>query len=454
MRYDFADSKEKPRLPGQQLKILQVIHGYPMRYNAGSEVYTQGLAQALAERHEVHVFTRQENAFLQEYEVQRDSDPSAPDITLHVVNMARARDGYRHRAVDHAFADVLDEVKPDVIHVGHLNHLSTSLVFAARDCGVPVVFTLHDYWVMCPRGQFIQTYPEDPSDPWAVCNGQDDRKCAERCYSRYFSGDAREYELDADYWTRWVGRRMSHVREVCDAVDVFIAPARYLLRRFRNEFGLPEEKLVYLDYGFHLDRMADRERAPGDPFTFGYIGTHIPAKGVDHLIQAFGRLSGESRLRIWGRDRGVETQGLKALARSLPGTAGDRVEWMGEYRNQNIVPDVFNLCDAIVVPSIWAENSPLVIHEAQQARVPVITADYGGMAEYVHHEENGLLFTHRDPESLARQMQRLADDPGLATRLGRRGYLQSADGNVPDIRDHALAVEQIYEGLIRERGGR
>ena len=142
------------------------------------------------------------------------------------------------------------------------------------------------------------------------------------------------------------------------------------------------------------------------------------------------------------------------LARSLPGTAGERVEWMGEYRNQDIVPDVFNLCDAIVVPSIWAENSPLVIHEAQQARVPVITADYGGMAEYVHHEENGLLFTHRDPESLARQMQRLADDPGLATRLGRRGYLQSADGNVPDMRDHALAVEQIYEGLIRERGGR
>ena len=49
------------------MKILQVIHGYPMRYNAGSEVYTQGLCQALAERNEVHVFTRQENAFLPEY---------------------------------------------------------------------------------------------------------------------------------------------------------------------------------------------------------------------------------------------------------------------------------------------------------------------------------------------------------------------------------------------------
>ena len=441
-------------MPFQPLKILQVIHGYPMRYNAGSEVYTQGLAQALGGRHEVHVFTRQENAFLPEYAVQKDTDPSEPGTTLHVINMARARDGYRHQAVDDAFAGVLEDVKPDVVHIGHLNHLSTSLVFEARDRGVPVVFTLHDYWLMCPRGQFIQMYPGNPSDPWSVCDGQDDRKCAVRCYSRYFSGDNGEYELDADYWTQWVGRRMAHVREVCDAVDVFIAPAMYLLRRFRDEFGLPEEKLVYLDYGFQLERMAGRERSSGEPFTFGYIGTHIPAKGVDHLIQAFGRLASESGLRIWGRDRGVETEGLRTLARSLPGNAGERVEWMGEYRNQDIVPNVFNRCDAVVVPSIWAENSPLVIHEAQQARVPVITADYGGMAEYVHHDENGLLFAHRDPESLAQQMQRLADDRALATRLGSRGYLQSADGNVPDMRDHALAVEEIYTKLLQKRMGR
>ena len=433
------------------MKIVQVIHGYPMRYNAGSEVYTQGLAQALSDRHEVHVFTRQENAFLPEYALREDSDPSAPGIKLHVINMARARDGYRHQAVDDAFASVLDEVRPDVVHIGHLNHLSTSLVFAARDRGVPVVFTLHDYWLMCPRGQFIQMYPENPADPWAVCDGQVDGKCAERCYSRYFSGDQQEYELDADYWTQWVGRRMAHIREICDSVEVFVAPAMYLLRRFRDEFGLPEEKLAYLDYGFHLDRMAGRKRVEGEPFTFGYIGTHIPAKGVDHLIQAFGKLSGESRLRIWGRDRGIETAGLRTLGRNLPRSAGDRVVWMGEYRNQDIVSDVFNRCDAIVVPSIWAENSPLVIHEAQQARVPVITADFGGMAEYVHHEVNGLLFAHRDPESLARQMQRLSDDPELAMQLGNRGYLQVANGNVPDIRDHALAVEQIYERLVRER---
>ena len=246
---------------------------------------------------------------------------------------------------------------------------------------------------------------------------------------------------------------MSHVREVCDAVDMFIAPSRYLLRRFKDNFGIPDRKLTYLDYGFHRKRMEDRSRTEGEPFTFGYIGTHVPAKGVNHLIESFGSVSASPRLRVWGRDRGVETEGLKELARRLPGSAGSRIEWMGEYRNQDIVSDVFNRCDAIVVPSIWAENSPLVIHEALQARVPVIAADYGGMAEYVHHDRNGLLFIHRDTQSLAQQMQRLASDPKLASRLGERGYMQSGDGNVPDMVEHAVSVEKIYTRLVgRDEG--
>ena len=430
------------------MKILQVIHGYPMRYNAGSEVYTQGLCQALAERHDVHVFTRQENGFLPEYAMGRETDPVAAGITLHVINMARARDGYSHRAVDGAFAGLLAELKPDVVHVGHLNHLSTSLVFRAKELGIPVVFTLHDYWLMCPRGQFIQMYEDQGQQPWPVCDGQEDRKCAVRCYRRYFGNDADEYELDAAHWTGWVGRRMAHVLEVCEAVDLFIAPARYLLGRFRDDFGIPESKLTYLDYGFHRERLAGRERKGGEPFTLGYIGTHIPAKGINLLITAFGELTGGPILRIWGRDRGVETAGLRQLAAELPDSRGGRVEWMGEYRNQEIVPEVFDLCDAIVVPSIWAENSPLVIHEAQQAGVPVVTADYGGMAEYVKHEENGLLFRHRDSEALAVQMQRLVNDPQWAGQLGRRGYLQSRDGNVPDMAEHALEVEDIYARLL------
>lgn len=431
------------------MKVLKVIHGYPMRYNAGSEVYSQTLCHGLAERHEVHVFTREEDAFATDFRLRTERDHDDPRVTVHVVNNPRFKDCYRATGIDRRFAEVLDGVQPDIVHIGHLNHLSTSLVREAALREVPLVFTLHDYWLMCPRGQFMQMFPEDPNNLWAACDGQEDRKCAERCYARYFSGAPDERDADVGYWTDWVARRMRHVREMSELVDLFIAPAKYLNDRYRDAFGLPESKLVYLDYGFARERMRERRRAPGEPFTFGYIGTHLPAKGIHDLVRAFGKLAGNARLRIWGRPRGQDTDALKGIAAALPTGVAERVEWLPEYKNQEIVDDVFNHCDAIVVPSVWVENSPLVIHEAQQARVPVITAHVGGMAEYVQHEVNGLLFEHRSVDSLAAQMQRLADDPALAARLGARGYLFSPSGDVPDIASHVRDVEELYERVIR-----
>jgi glycosyltransferase involved in cell wall biosynthesis/MoaA/NifB/PqqE/SkfB family radical SAM enzyme len=433
------------------MKILKVIHGYPMRYNAGSEVYSQTLCHALAERHEVHVFTREEDAFAPDFLLRAERDADDPRVTVHLVNNPRFKDRYRATEIDRRFAEVLELVTPDIVHVGHLNHLSTSLLREAALREIPIVFTLHDYWLMCPRGQFMQMFTEDPSNLWAACDGQDDRKCAERCYSRYFSGAPDEHDVDVTYWTDWVARRMRHVREMAELVDVYIAPSRYLHDRFRDEFRLPERKLVYLDYGFARARMAKRRRVEGEPFTFGYIGTHIPAKGIHDLIRAFGSVRGEARLRIWGRPRGQDTEALRGIAASLPFGVADRVEWLSEYKNEQIVRDVFDRCDAIVVPSVWVENSPLVIHEAQQARVPVVTANVGGMAEYVHHEVNGLLFEHRSVVSLAEQMQRLVDNPGLAVRLGNRGYVFSDSGDIPAVEEHARAIETVYERVIERR---
>jgi MoaA/NifB/PqqE/SkfB family radical SAM enzyme len=128
-------------------------------------------------------------------------------------------------------------------------------------------------------------------------------------------------------------------------------------------------------------------------------------------------------------------------------TSRNPIEFCGEYINKNLANTVFANIDCIVVPSIWAENSPLVIHEAQACKVPVITANYGGMCEYVHHKENGLLFNHRDINSLVKQMQWAIEHPAEMQTLGRRGYLYSADGKVPDIENHCAELIKIFENV-------
>lgn len=436
------------------MKVVKIIHGYPPLYNAGSEVYSQLLCLGLANKqHEVVVFTREENPFAQAFSCRVTTDHLNPAIKLHLVNVPSENYRYRYRIteVDLAFQHLLKQFQPDVVHIGHLNHLSTSLVEVIQQYNIPIVYTLHDYWLMCPRGQFIQRNASN-NELWRLCDKQEHARCARNCYSGYFSGNAADENEDIAYWTRWVERRMDYIKEIVNYVDIFIAPARYLLERYTKDFVIPSHKMRYLDYGFDHSRFSNQaKRVRQGPFTFGYIGTHIPAKGIQLLIQAFGLIQGQARLIIWGRPRGYNTTALQAICQQLPAAKQEAIEWRSEYANENIMADVFQHIDCLVVPSIWVENSPLVIHEAQQARVPVITANAGGMGEYVIHETNGLLFEHRNFDSLAKQMQRIIDEPNLALQLGQRGYIGSPDGNIPDMETQVADIEQIYLQLIKQR---
>jgi glycosyltransferase involved in cell wall biosynthesis len=90
----------------------------------------------------------------------------------------------------------------------------------------------------------------------------------------------------------------------------------------------------------------------------------------------------------------------------------------------------------------------LVIHEAQACKVPVITADFGGMKEYVSHKINGLLFKHRDENSLYQQLLYAVEHPDEMKAYGSKGYLYSKNGNVPNIKAHCSELEKIYKTLL------
>lgn len=431
------------------MKILKVIHGYPPYYSAGSEVYSQILARKLADNHEVQVFARHENSFLPDFHYSTTLDNDDPRILLHLINIPITKYRYKfiNEEVDIRFKKIVDSFKPDLIHFGHLNHLSINLPEIGSKCGVPIVYTLHDFWLMCPRGRFIQ---RNSKKLLQLCDGQDDLKCATQCYKGYFTGDKKLLNTDITYWKQWVATRMKQTKQAVNYVDHFFAPSKFLMNKFIEDFNILDTKISYLDYGFDLSRLKNRNRKQEKDFVFGYIGTHTPEKGIDLLLKAFSKLLSKARLRIWGT-LSQETSGLKAIADQFPQEIKDKIEWMGSYKNDNIVTDVFNKLDAIVVPSVWGENSPLVIHEAEQLKIPVITADYGGMAEYVKDGKNGLLFKHRDIDSLSEKMQMLATDKRLYARLIKNGYLYSDDGNVPSINKHTIELERIYFNIIKEK---
>ncbi len=426
------------------MHILKIIHGYPPNYNAGSEVYSQSICNELSKHHKVSVFTRNENPYSPCFSIRKQKIND--NLTLYFVNNPQGKDGYRHKQMDDNFAELVKKIKPDIAHIGHLNHLSTGLIDELNKLKIPIVFTLHDFWLMCPRGQFL-TRSIGNENNFQLCEKQDDKKCATDCYKVYFSGREENENTEIENWSNWIHQRMIETKAIINKVDLFIAPSNYLRDRFINDFGVPEDKVIYLDYGFPTEYLTQTEKSKKKTnYTFGYIGTHIPAKGINILIEAFKQIEEPATLKIFGRANGQSTNALKALAE----TSKNKIEFSGEYINHNLANDVFSKVDCIVVPSIWGENSPLVIHEAQACKIPVITADFGGMKEYVQHNVNGLLFEHRNANSLAEQMKFAVSNPDKMKVLGEKGYLYSADGNVPNIQDHCIELEKVYSKFVHK----
>jgi glycosyltransferase involved in cell wall biosynthesis/MoaA/NifB/PqqE/SkfB family radical SAM enzyme len=427
------------------MNILKIIHGYPPKYNAGSEVYSQSVCNELSKCHSVSVFTREENPFSADLIIRQHNENN--NLNLYFVNNPHSKDRYRLKQMDDNFAELIKLINPDIAHIGHLSHLSTGLIDELNKQKIPIVFTLHDFWLMCPRGQFL-TREIGVENNYQLCSGQEDHKCASKCYKVYFGGKDQTEGSDTQYWSNWVHERMKETKSIIEKVDFFIAPSKYLHNRFVEEFAVPKSKIVCLDYGFPTEYLRPEEPSLAhEKFTFGYIGTHIPAKGINILIEAFKQIKQPCMLKIFGRENGQYTASLKLLAMS----SKNQIEFSGEYINENLADTVFSNVDCIVVPSIWAENSPLVIHEAQACQIPVITADYGGMKEYVHHKINGLLFEHRNVSSLTEQMQFAIDNPNLMRQIGKRGYLYSTDGTVLNIQDHCNELVNIYSHIINSK---
>jgi glycosyltransferase involved in cell wall biosynthesis len=175
-------------------------------------------------------------------------------------------------------------------------------------------------------------------------------------------------------------------------------------------------------------------RADPSTLILGYLGQLAPHKGVGVLIDAVRRLTdARIHVRIYGDPASHGGHGADLVRRAR----GDRrLEFCGPYRHEQVYELLASL-DAVVVPSIWFENAPFVIQEAQAAGVPVLASRLGGMRELVSDEVDGLLFEAGDAVDLERQLQRLLTEPGLLERLRPDGSsVRTADDEVRELRGH------------------
>jgi glycosyltransferase involved in cell wall biosynthesis len=451
----LADASEKRRL----MRALIVVHGFPPQTQGGSEIYAHAHAQALRRDFgdDVLVLTREHDATQREYAVRKERLDGLQVVRINntFLNARTFEDTYRNETIDGIAAGVIDEFKPDVAHIHHLTCLSTGIVGQLEERRIPRFLTLHDYWLICHRGQLLdvdcQCCENVTRDAAAMCSSCLDPAVASdagffgarvfRAVTRYAPGPAARLRRSGLRFATVLGadtdgpakRRTSHMQDVCGLITQFIAPSRFMRDRF-VAFGIAGERITVADYGFDAGPFRSMSRTPRNgPLRVGFLGSLMISKAPHVLLESVGRLPLDVvSVTVYGEHtpyHGDDTY----RDRLSPLVAQPNVSLRGPLSHAD-VPKALAALDVLVVPSIWPENSPLVIHEAFLAGVPVIGSDIGGIPELVMHEVNGLLFRAGDVDGLARALLRVAGD---------RGLLQKLRDGIPPVRSIETDVQEL-----------
>jgi glycosyltransferase involved in cell wall biosynthesis len=445
------------------MRILFVAHQYFPEHYAGVEVLTLGLASASKARgHEPYVLAAKRSIPFNDIRPGEIEDYEFEGIPVRRVG--RPKEGlsrpyrldYDNEVMAQRAREYMREIDPDVVHAMHFQGLSTSVIPAFKESDVPLVYTATDFWTVCP---VVDLRRHDG----VMCEGPELHHCV-RCIASRHPRSRMKANVDRtpDAAIRAAGslsktplfrlspqlgqlrafrERPEHIREKMELVDQIIAPTR-LTHDLLLKNGIGAGRIRVSHYGIDTSGIVGvpRNRDVPPPLRVGFTGTLAPHKGCDILIRAFRSLPRDldATLSIHGNLERHKSfvQGLRQLAGK-----DERISFVGPFPRER-VGQVLSEIDVLVVPSRWYENAPVVIYEAFAAKTPVIATDLGGMSEVVEHEKNGLLFELDNVKDLARQLQRLAEEPDLLDRL-RDGI-----GPVKTVEDSMDEMEQLYEELI------
>ncbi len=435
------------------MHIMLAVHHYPPRYLAGAEKSTQLLAQGLSARgHDVRVVCVEhidrgpidgvayQDEVYEGIHVRRMSFDlsAAPD---------RDRWEYDNPWIGLHLREYIAQFRPEVFHLigGYL--LSGSALRAAYGAGVPTVVTLTDFWYLCPRITLIRTdgnLSSAPIDParCARCIGEQRRRY--RIPRRLFPAMMQAYWRLRKDRVRAIETRARELAATLQAADAVISPSRFL-RGVYQEAGIRIDRFEVIPHGTSLgsDMGGPRRDADLAGLRVGYVGQIAWHKGVHVLIESARRIA-DPRLQVVVYGDLARFPDYAARLRSM--VRGDpRIRFMGTYKGEQEAASILRGLDVLVVPSVWYENCPRVILEAFACRTPVLATDLGGMAEMVVHGTNGMLFERGDARGLARQLQRLLDEPGLLAEL------RSGLAAVRTEEEEVAEIETIYSEICLKR---
>jgi glycosyltransferase involved in cell wall biosynthesis len=336
-------------------RLLYLVHCYDSL--AGVELHTRALVEGLQDRYQIavafphkgQILVRRGSETIQTYPADPPSWPVTP---------------YRSPRTEESIAQLLESVRPDLIHVQHFFNWPLSVIDRVAAFGVPVILSFHDFYAITPY--YTMQGADKPEDTFTPA------------YSRKIFGK----DL-----TPYLQERRRLLAASFLKVQARIAISPFLERQLAQIF--PVEYRV-IEYGIKpFTRAAAALPAAG--LRFGYFGEPHPQKGWESLYQAFPAVvkrHPQAELHFFGGSPADD------------GLAAPGVTFHGPYQPDDL-PRLTAMIDVAVIPSLFAETYCLVLSEVWQAGLPVAVADIGALAERVVDGVTGKKFRPGDRDAIA-----------------------------------------------------
>jgi len=453
------------------MRILLTVHQFLPDHGSGTELIALNTARELMHRgHDVQIFTAHPAKVLLPDEHRFDQYEYA-GIRVHrfqhqLIPMGKQTNliemEYRNDFFKQWFRAFLQRERPDLVHFIHLYRLSTTAIDACRELGIPTVFTATDFWFICP---LVQLRLADGS----LCQGPNG--VASNCVRHIaevepLSDLAKRIRnvsqalLTIGTWAihhhllparectnsiRAISDRPSYMASKINQIDRVIVPSRIMAEMLQRH-GLKRARTIYLPYGINTECIPRRtDRGTAGVLRIGFMGTLTEHKGCHVLIEAVRSLPRSTPVELVIHGKLHEFPEYAARLRALV-QDDTRIHFRGAFHSSDVGAVLLQL-DIVVCPSLWYENTPLVIYEAMAAGVPVIASNLGGMAESVKKDVNGLLFEPGNAQELAAHLRRLTEDRSLVQRF-------SASTTMPlSMSGHVTRLEAIYTSLLPTSAG-
>jgi len=331
------------------------------------------------------------------------------------------------------FKKKLKQFKPDIIHLHCFPNITPSILPIANFYKIPIVMTIHDPSLVCPKEWAVYQNGK-------ICNSF----CSWKCLIANCETPHKGYIFTPFYINQFL--RLNFQRLLIKKyVDKYILLSYQFKDIYSKSLKLKEEDIEFIPNFVFKDFKFEEERQGN---LFIYVGRVSVEKGINILINAIDLLVNQYNLKdikikIIGKGKYNYINNLKKEIKEKG--IENNINFIGNIDNNKLYKE-YQRCCAVIIPSNWLENCPLVCLESMANKTPVIGSNVGGLKDMIKNNNTGFIFNMGDYKELANCIKSLYNNKNLLRKLSNNAEIRFNKFYNKDI--HYNKLINLYNELI------